>query len=85
MVYGITLTRKALNKGLKKKRPMRNLNKVNIYKGPKGGPIVRKSLLSSSEMAKKGGPITRRSLLSMFEMAKKGGPVKTKNIKLKKK
>ena len=62
MVYGITLTRKTLNKGLKKKKPMRNLNKVKIYKGPKGGPIVRRSLLSVYEMAKKGGPVKTKNI-----------------------
>jgi len=63
MAYGyVTLTRKALNKGLKKKRPMRNLNKVKIYKGPKGGLSVRTSLLSRSEMLKKGGPVKTKNI-----------------------
>ena len=72
MAYGyVTLTRKALNKGLKKKKPMRNLNKVNVIKRKKKGVSGRKPPV--------GGLISRSAMLP------KGGPVKTKNIKLKKK
>ena len=63
MAYGyVTLTRKALNKGLKKNRQMKNLNKVKIYKGPKKGLSVRTSLLSRSEMLKKGGPVKTKKI-----------------------
>ena len=63
MAYGyLTATKKALNKGLKKNRQMKNLNKIKIYKGPKGGPIVRRSLLSVYEMAKKGGPVKNKKI-----------------------